>query len=69
MSWKSPLLNDLRHLRRPGDTSTVRKYGAEPLSWLDALDEMQRLKTLVLHSACQIAPSYLFDVERNPPER
>ena len=53
ISWKSPLLKGLRHLK-------IRTMSADArpslLVWLDALDEMPQLKTLTLLSASPIAP-------------
>ncbi|KAH8976909.1 hypothetical protein EDB86DRAFT_1406936 [Lactarius hatsudake] len=61
ISWKSPLFRGLRHL-----IIHILSANARPsLSvWLNALDEMPQLKTLVLHSASPITPSFPFDVER-----
>ena len=57
ISWKSSLLKGLRHLE-------IRSPIARPklATWLDALDEMSQLKTLVLHSASPISPE--IDVKR-----
>ncbi|KAH9070761.1 hypothetical protein EDB83DRAFT_2262311 [Lactarius deliciosus] len=60
ISWKSPLFRGLKHLK-----ISRLSAGARPkLSfWLDALEEIPQLKTLVLHSASPIS-SFPFDVER-----
>ena len=52
ISWKSPLLKGLRHLE-------IRSPIARPKleTWLDALDAMTQLNTLVLRSASPIAAS------------
>ncbi|KAH9021620.1 hypothetical protein EDB85DRAFT_413120 [Lactarius pseudohatsudake] len=61
ISWKSPLFRGLRHLI----IHTLSANARPSLSvWLNALDEMPQLKTLVLHSASPITPSFPFDVER-----
>ncbi|KAI9455928.1 hypothetical protein BJY52DRAFT_1417305 [Lactarius psammicola] len=55
INWKSPLLKGLRYLEIRTPSTNARPS----LSiWLDALDEMPQLKTLTLHSASPIAPSY-----------
>ncbi|KAH9041379.1 hypothetical protein EDB85DRAFT_1476172 [Lactarius pseudohatsudake] len=61
ISWKSPLFRGLKHLK-----ISRQSVGARPrLSfWLDALDVIPQLETLVLHSASPITPSFPFDVER-----
>jgi hypothetical protein len=61
ISWKSPLLKGLKYLR-----ILMPSRHARPnlVVWLDALNEMPQLKTLTLHSASPIAPSFPFDVER-----
>ncbi|KAH9161212.1 hypothetical protein EDB89DRAFT_755206 [Lactarius sanguifluus] len=60
ISWKSPLLKSLENLE-----ILMLSTNAKPslAVWLDALDEMPQLKTLVLHSA---SPSGLFrfNIER-----
>ena len=58
ISWKSPLLKGLRHL----DIRTPPE-GAVPslVDWLDTLDEMPQLKTLVLHSA---SPTASYNIAR-----
>ncbi|KAH9070754.1 hypothetical protein EDB83DRAFT_2262296 [Lactarius deliciosus] len=61
ISWKSPLFRGLRHLI----IHTLSADARPSLSvWLNALNEMPRLQTLVLHSASPIAPTFPFDVER-----
>ncbi|KAH9166914.1 hypothetical protein EDB89DRAFT_1891038 [Lactarius sanguifluus] len=61
ISWKSPLLRGLKHLR----ISRLSTDARPRLSfWLDALDEMPQLKTLTLHSASPTTSSFPFDVER-----
>ncbi len=53
ISWKSLLLNGLKNL----EIHTPSPDARPSLSvWLDALDQMPRLKTLALHSASPIAP-------------
>ncbi|KAH8993960.1 hypothetical protein EDB92DRAFT_1944240 [Lactarius akahatsu] len=60
ISWKSPLLKGIENLE-----ILMLSVNAKPslAVWLDALDEMPQLKTLVLHSA---SPSGLFqfNIER-----
>jgi hypothetical protein len=58
ISWKSPLLKGLRHLDMRS-LNLKQKFAA----WLDALNDMSRLKTLVLQSDHPIAPQD--DVEHN----
>ncbi|KAH8992339.1 hypothetical protein EDB92DRAFT_1987493, partial [Lactarius akahatsu] len=61
ISWKSPLFRGLKHLK----INTLSANARPRLSfWLDALEEIPQLKTLVLHSASPITPSFPFDVER-----
>ncbi|KAH9070737.1 hypothetical protein EDB83DRAFT_361652 [Lactarius deliciosus] len=62
ISWKSPLLGGLRHLE-------IRAPSERPSRsvWLDVLDQMPQLKTLVLHWASPTAPpsvSFPPNVER-----
>jgi hypothetical protein len=64
ISWKSPLFKCLTYLdiRSPS-------YDARPglSTWLDSLEEMSQLKTLILHSASPVSPSNAsppFEVER-----
>ncbi len=61
INWESPLLRGLEHLK-----IRTPSGGARPSLevWLDALDEMPQLKTLVLHSASPITSSFPFHVER-----
>ena len=61
ISWTSPLLKGLRHLEIHLFSSRAKPTLE---TWLDALDELPHLKTLVLSSASPIAPSFPFDVER-----
>jgi hypothetical protein len=58
ISWKSPLLKGLQHLKII--TPTERPKLAV---WLDALSELRQLKALTLHSVSPVAPPS-FDVER-----
>ncbi|KAN0127931.1 hypothetical protein V8E53_014279 [Lactarius tabidus] len=52
ISWKSPLLKCLRYL----DIRTLSAEARPSLSvWLDTLDEIPQLKTLILHSASPMA--------------
>ncbi|KAH9170599.1 hypothetical protein EDB89DRAFT_1275823 [Lactarius sanguifluus] len=61
ISWKSPLFRGLKHLK----IDTLSADARPRLSfWLDALDEIPQLKTLVLHSASPITSAFPFDVER-----
>jgi hypothetical protein len=61
ISWKSSFLTGLRYLK----LYTMNMYLRPTLvEWLDALDNMPRLKQLVLHSASPIAPPFTFDVRR-----
>jgi len=55
ISWKSPLLKNLRTLEIL-DISTKARPGLE--DWLDALNEMPKLKKLSLHSATPRAPPF-----------
>ena len=61
ISWKSPLLKALKHLEVVGPSPGARPVLTE---WLDALEEMSQLKTLILHLASPIAPSLPFNIER-----
>ena len=61
ISWTSPILKRLKCLEIVLPSADARP---ELAVWLDALDEMSRLKSLTLHSASPIAPSFLFDVKR-----
>ncbi|KAF8257862.1 hypothetical protein EI94DRAFT_1756478 [Lactarius quietus] len=51
ISWKSPLLQGLKHLdiREPSETPDLS-------AWLDTLAEMPQLRTLTLHSATPVLP-------------
>ncbi|KAH9021622.1 hypothetical protein EDB85DRAFT_413366 [Lactarius pseudohatsudake] len=61
ISWKSPLFRGLKHLK----INTLSVDARPRLSvWLDALEGIPQLKTLVLHSASPATPSFPFDVER-----
>ncbi|KAH9170596.1 hypothetical protein EDB89DRAFT_1275723 [Lactarius sanguifluus] len=61
ISWKSPLFRGLNHLK----ISRLSADARPRLSfWLDALDEIPQLKTLVLHSASPITSAFPFDVKR-----
>ena len=61
ISWNSPLLKGLRYFKIsiPADHARPRLA-----VWLDALDEMPSLESLVLHSASPIAPPFPIDIER-----
>ena len=61
ISWKSPLFKRLEYLKILTPAAEARPNLAV---WLDALDEMPQLRTLILHSASPIAPSFPFDVDR-----
>ena len=54
ISWKSPLLKGLRTLRIVGPSTNARPKLED---WLDALNEMPQLKTLILNSATPLASS------------
>ena len=61
ISWKSPLLKDLRYLDiRLSSTNKTPSLSA----WLDALDKMPQLRALTLHRASPSASSFIFDVKR-----
>jgi hypothetical protein len=61
ISWKEPLLKGLKYL----EVITPAKNARPELAvWLGALDEMRQLRTLTLHSASPIAPSFPIDIER-----
>ncbi|KAI9455926.1 hypothetical protein BJY52DRAFT_615746 [Lactarius psammicola] len=61
ISWTSPLLKGLKNL----EIITLSENMRPSLTiWLDALDEMPQLETLILHSATPIAPPFPYDVER-----
>ncbi|KAF8268678.1 hypothetical protein EI94DRAFT_1714278 [Lactarius quietus] len=61
ISWKSPLLKDLKYLEIRMPSEDARP---EISVWLAALDQMPQLKTLTLHSASPVASRFPFDVER-----
>ena len=61
ISWRSPLLKGLRYLEIRAPSENARPRLAV---WLDALDEMPSLESLVLHSASPIAPPFPFDIKR-----
>jgi hypothetical protein len=58
ISWKSPLLKGLRHLE-------IHQPGLRPklVAWLDALDEMSQLETLILLEASPKSPQD--DIDHN----
>ena len=64
ISWTSPLLKGLRHLRHLEIHLTPLDAMPTLAAWLDALEEMSRLKTLALRSASPAVQSFSFDVER-----
>jgi hypothetical protein len=51
IGWQSPLLRGLKHLQ-----ITAPLVRPSLSLWLNTLDEMPQLKTLVLHWACPVAP-------------
>ena len=53
ISWKSQILRGLTHLEIRSPTRSARP---ELAVWLDSLEEMLQLKTLIVHSASPIAP-------------
>ena len=61
ISWNSPLLKGLRYFELRGRPGDARPRLAV---WLDALDEMPSLESLVLHFASPIASPFPFDIER-----
>ena len=61
ISWKSPLLKGLKHLEIIKPSADARP---DLTVWLDTLDEMPQLKTLILHWASPIAPPLPFRIER-----
>jgi hypothetical protein len=64
ISWESPLLKGLTYLEISSPLWDARPSLA---TWLDSLEEMPQLKTLILHSASPIAllsPSPPFDIDR-----
>jgi hypothetical protein len=58
ISWKSPLLKGLKSLK-------IHSSSERPglAVWMDALNEMPRLKRLILHSASPTAPPFPFYVK------
>ncbi|KAH9010863.1 hypothetical protein EDB84DRAFT_1406207 [Lactarius hengduanensis] len=61
ISWRSPLFKGLKHLK----INSLSVDARPRLSfWLDALEEIPQLKTLVLHSASPVTSSVPFDVKR-----
>ena len=61
ISWTSSLLKGLKNLK----IITLSVSARPSLTvWLDALDEMPQLTSLVLHSASPFAPRFPVDVER-----
>jgi hypothetical protein len=61
ISWGSPLLKGLRYL----EVGLLSEEARPRLAvWLDALDEMPSLESLVLRSASPIAPPFPFDIKR-----
>ena len=64
ISWKLPGLRGLTHLEIRSSSKDARP---ELATWLDSLEEMSQLKTLIVHMASPIAPlgsSAPFDVNR-----
>jgi hypothetical protein len=64
IGWKLPILKALTHLEIRSPSRGARP---ELATWLDSLEEMSQLKTLIVHSASPIAPpdaSLPFDVKR-----
>ena len=61
ISWTSPLLKGLIYLEIRLFSPNYELTLAE---WLDGLEEMPRLKTLVLDSASPVVPLFPFDVNR-----
>ena len=61
ISWNSPLLKGLKYLEILDPSAPARP---KLTVWLDALDGMPQLKTLILHKAAPIAPPFPFDVQR-----
>ena len=55
ISWRSPFLKGLRHLKISDQTTYADARPSLPV-WLDALGEMPQLNTLTLNSASPIAP-------------
>ena len=59
--WNSPLLKGLKYLEIHTPHSITRPQLAV---WLDTLDEIPQLKTLILHSASPVSSQFPFDVKR-----
>src|SRR6202012_12162 len=55
ISWRSPFLKGLRHLKISDQTPYADARPSLPV-WLDVLGEMPQLNTLTLNSASPIAP-------------
>ena len=64
ISWKSPILKRLRTLK-VYEPSTEARPKLE--DWLDALNEMPQLETLVLRSAIPLAPPAALLISETPP--
>ena len=62
ISWKSPLLEGLKNLTIT--LSVSASLTPSLTDWLDALDKIPQLQTLLLHPASPYAPYFPFDVER-----
>ena len=61
ITWNSPLFKSLKSL----EIVTPYKIARPTLTvWLDTLDEIPQLETLILHSASPVADRFPFDVER-----
>ena len=64
ISWRLPVLRSLTHLEIRSPSRSARP---ELAIWLDSLEEMSQLKTLIVHSSSPIAPlgsSPPFDIKR-----
>jgi hypothetical protein len=61
ISWNSPLLKSLKHLETIKLSRIVRPSLTD---WLDALDEMPQLRSLLLHSASPSTSLFPFHVKR-----
>ena len=61
ISWKSPLLKSLKHLETIQLSGVVRPSLTD---WLDALDEIPQLRSLLLYSASPSTPLFPFDIKR-----
>jgi hypothetical protein len=61
ISWNSPLLKSLKHL----ETIKLDRIERPSLTdWLDALDEMPQLRSLLLYLASPSTPLFPFDIKR-----